>query len=115
MRKLQWVISILFLSTSLLIFTSILKAAAEDIPEPECVTGGEESACGYNCEISYNQLRANCAEWPGGKCEAASDDVFCGPPAPANWDRSYRRGDGDRNHDDEDYNRDEDEDRDDFQ
>jgi hypothetical protein len=119
MKKLQWVISIFFLGTSLLTLTSISKATADEIPEPECIKGGiDDSACGYNCVRSGTDV--GCAEWPGGKCVANIDGVACGPPAPANWDRSYRRGDGDRNHDDdydrdEDYNRDEDEERDDFQ
>ena len=76
-----------------------LKAFAE-IPEPECVTalfGGNETACGYDCEISGDGYQAECADWPEGKCKAGWDSVSCGPSAPDNWQEEYEsRGDYNR-------------------
>lgn len=62
MKSLQLIISLLFVSTSLLTSTSIFKASAEEIPEPECKQSVNNTACGYNCDISDNGQKVACAE-----------------------------------------------------
>lgn len=95
MKKIQLIVSTLLLSTSFIASTSISKASAEEIPEPECINVFEETACGYNCRMSNNGREAACAEWPGGKCSSSLETVSCGPPAPDNWTRDYEDDDDD--------------------
>lgn len=92
--KLNILLPLLFLSIGAIIPTSILKANAREIPEPECKSAsmGDDSACGYHCKDSGDGRKVACAEWPGGKCESDWRTVSCGPPAPENWARDYRRG-----------------------
>jgi hypothetical protein len=102
MRQFQLLVSIFFLITGFNFLTLSSQASDEDIPEPECKEALNGSACGYNCEFSIDARSVACAEWPGGKCIRDMSSVSCGPPAPANWDRSYREGRSDR---DRDYDR----------
>ena len=91
MKNIKTAIYLVLFTTSLCLPFSVLKLAAEEIPEPECITAtlGEETACGYNCEESGDGDRVTCAEWPEGKCEASYSSVTCGPPAPDNWQDEY--------------------------
>jgi hypothetical protein len=68
-----------------LLFTFVFHTPsfAQAIPKSECRSGYGQTACGYNCISANGKVR--CAEWPGGTCKAAYDDVVCGPAAPAGW------------------------------
>ena len=88
MKNISLVVYTFLLSAGLAISTSVPKAIAE-IPEPECQEAVNESACGYNCELSGDGRVAGCAEWPGGKCLSRLSNVSCGPPAPDNWQDEY--------------------------
>lgn len=90
MNSIKTTIYLILFSSLYLPFTAT-KVVAE-IPEPECVSVSllnEETACGYNCEKSFDGRQVACAEWPEGKCEATSSSVACGPPAPDNWQEKY--------------------------
>jgi hypothetical protein len=97
--KITTIVFALLFTTSTGVLNLGSQAGAE-VPEPECVTanygGSNESACGYNCEISGDGNQAECAEWPEGKCEAGYNSVACGPPAPDNWQDNYQNSELDR-------------------
>jgi hypothetical protein len=100
MINIKLISAILYISVGIATSVISIKVSAEDVPEPECISGGiDSSACGYNCKRSLDFSEVACAEWPKGKCEATIKDVMCGPPAPANWDRSYRNSRRDRDRD----------------
>ena len=105
------VFPLLFLSVGAIAPISILEANARDIPKAECKNGllaSNSSACGFNCKRSGDGRKVDCAEWPGGRCQATYTSVSCGPPAPENWVREYRRGNIDidwRDDDDKDKRR----------
>jgi hypothetical protein len=71
------------LSVTLLFSLAFNSPSLAQTPKSECRSGFGQTVCGYNCIAANGKVR--CAEWPGGVCKAAYDDVVCGPIAPTGW------------------------------
>lgn len=51
------------------------------LPRPRCVASGDQVACGYACESSFNQVA--CAQTPQGSCQVVNGVPSCwDPPLP---------------------------------
>ena len=80
------------MKTHLVLVVVAIFAATESVradeTEATCVSAYGATACGYDCQAAYGQVR--CARTPEGRCSAAYGEIACWDPAEHGWHGWHR-------------------------